>query len=148
MSNHSDERVIATRQRWAARGMVILSIALSIDLIVRVLIVKQDPGQYLDIGLIWMATMLYVAIGMAASGVALYGGKWVSTALLIMVIVAVTNTVVFAVRGMVHTPAELIYTIAGGIIGGGAGAFLSLIILRAVYSVWERKTLGRGPREE
>jgi len=35
MSDH-DERTIATQQRWAARGMWMLSFALSIDLLVRV----------------------------------------------------------------------------------------------------------------
>jgi len=143
MSNHSDERVIATRQRWAARGMVILTIALAIDLLVRILIVKQEPRQHLDISLIWIATTLYVSIGMTASGVQLYGGKWSKYWLVILTIVA-ANAVVLTLMGVIHGLAEAI----GVIVGAAAGGFLMLMVLRGIYSVWERKTLGRAPREE
>ena len=143
MSNHPDERVIATRQRWAARGLVILSIALSLDLIVRALILKQEPWQYLDIGLIWMATTGYVALGMAASGVELYEGK-LSKNWLVMLIIAVEVPVVLTLMGMVHTLAAFIAEVALA----AAGAFVTLIILRGIYRVWERRTLGRGSREE
>jgi len=144
MSNHShDERTIATQQRWAARGMVMLSIGLTTDCLIRVLILKQEPRQYLDIWLIWMATTLYVAIGMTASGVALYGGKW-SKAWLPILIITVECPVVLALMGMVHTLADFI----GDMVGAAAGAFLGLIILRGIFSVWERVTLGRAPREE
>jgi len=143
MSNHLDERTIATQQRWAARGMWIFSIALSIDLMVRVLIVKQNPLQYLDISLIWMATTLYVAIGMTARGVQLYGGKWSKSWLVILIIVVVT-TVMLTLMGMVHGPADLI----AGIVSCAASAFVMLLILRRIYGVWERVTLGRGSHEE
>ena len=143
MSNHDDERTIATRHRWAARGMVILIFALATDGLVRALILKQDPRQYLDICLIWMATTLYVAIGMTASGVAPYGGKW-SKAWLPILIIAVVCPVVLTLMGMVHTLADFITDMVGAV----AGALVALIILRAIYSVWERVTLGRASREE
>ena len=142
MSDH-DERTIATQQRWAARGMWMLSFALTIDVMVRVLILKQEPRQYLDISLIWMATMLYAAIGMTASGVAPFGGKW-SKAWLPILIIAVECPVVLALMGMIHTLADLIAII----VSAAGGAFVMLLILRGIYSVWERVTLGRGPREE
>ena len=149
MSTHRDERIVATHQRWAARGMAILFVALAIDLIVRSLILKQDPRQYLDIGLIWLATVLYVAIGMTASGVAPYEGKWSKSWLVILTIV-VTNTVVLTlmVIGEVHTWAHLIAIITFGLIGGGASVFLALRSLRGIYARWERRTFGRGPRDE
>ena len=144
MSNHSyDERTIATQQRWAARGMGMLSFALAIDVLVRVLILKQTPWQYLDIWLIWMATTLYPAIGMTASGVAPYGGKW-SKAWLPLLIIAVVCPAVVTLMGMVHSPADFI----ADMVAAAAGAFVMLIILRGIYSVWERVNLGRGPREE
>ena len=102
MSDH-DERTIATQQRWAARGMWMLSIALSIDVLVRVLILKQEPGQYLDISLICMAALLYASIGMTASGVEPFGGKW-SKAWLSILIVAVTVTVVVTLMGILNDP--------------------------------------------
>ena len=151
MSTHRDERTIATHQRWAARGMAMLMIALSIDLIVRSLILKQDPRQYLDIGLLWMATMLYVSIGMAASGVAPFGGKWSTTWLVILIITAV-NAVVISVfltlKGMIHTLAHFIFIMIAAGASAFAGVFLTLFILRGIYAGWERLTLGRGPREE
>ena len=143
MSTQSDERIIATQQRWAARGMWMLSIALAIDVLVRILILKQEPRQYMDISLILLATMLYVSFGATASGVEPFGGKWSKTWLLIL-LVAVTITAVLTLMGMVPRLANLI----GVIVSGAAGAFTSLVILRGIYRVWERKTLGRAPREE
>ena len=143
MSNHPDERVIATRQRWAARGMVILSIALSLDLIVRTLILKQEPWQYLDIGLIWMATTVYVALGMTASGVKLYEGKWWKMYPIIPVVVVV-NVVMLARSGMVQT----LTVVVASVVSATAGLSLVIVILRGIYSRWERRTLGRVPREE
>ena len=147
MSNHLDERTIAVQQRWGARGMLMLSIALTIDVLVRILILKQEPHQYLDISFIWLATILYVAIGMTASGVEPFGGKW-SKAWPIIPIVAVTNAVVLTLMGMVHSLADVIAIIVTGVAGAFAGTFVMLIILRGIYGVWERRTLGRGPREE
>ena len=142
MSNHSDERTIATAQRWAARGLWLLSMALSIDLVVRTLILKQQPRQYLDIGLIWMATTLYVAIGMTASGVAPFGGKW-SKSWLVILIIAVEVPVVLTLMGMVHTLADFITEI----VIAATGVFVMLLILRGIYGVWERRTLGHVPPE-
>jgi len=147
MSNDRDERVIATRQRWGARGLLMMSFALIIDLLVRELILKQEPWKYLDIFLIWMATMMYVAIGMSASGVAPYEGKWRKMWPIIPTIV-VTNTVVLTLLGMVRTWTDLIFTITLGIIGAPVGTFVVYIIFRRIYSKWERVTLGRVPPEE
>ena len=147
MSNQFDERTIAIGQRWGPRGMLMFSIALTVDVLVRILILKQEPRQYLDISLIWMATNLYVAIGMAASGVEPFGGKW-SKAWSIIPVVAVTNAVVLTLTGMVHSLADVIAIIVTGVAGAFAGTFVVLIIMRGIYSRWERVTLGRGPREE
>ena len=147
MSNDRDERTTGTADRWKARGMAILIMALSIDLLVRTLILKQEPRQWLDIFLIWVGTSLYVCIGMSASGVAPYEGKWRKMWPIIPV-VAVTNTVVLTLMGVVNTWADLISTITIGIIGAAVGTFVVFIILRRVYSVWERRTLGRAAREE
>jgi len=146
MSNDRDERTTGTADRWKARGMAILIMALSIDLLVRTLILKQELRQWLDIFLIWVGTSLYVCIGMSASGVAPYEGKWRKMWPIIPV-VAVTNTVVLTLMGVVNTWADLISTITIGIIGAAVGTFVVFIILRRVYSVWERRTLGRVPRE-
>ena len=147
MSNHLDERTIAVQQRWGARGMLMLSIALTIDVLVRILILKQEPRQYLDISLIWVATNLYVAIGMTASGVEPLGGKWSKSwqfIVIIPIVVVVTTVVMLTLMGMIVSLADLIAMIVSCL----AGVFLSFIVLRGIYGVWERRTLGRGPREE
>jgi hypothetical protein len=107
------------------------------------LVLKQELGQYLDIALIWMGTMLLTCLGMTASGVAPYGGKW-STSLLVVLILAVEIPVLLGLMGMVHTPAAFI---AHTFLAAG-GAFLAVIVLRGIYGLWERRTLGRGSGEE
>jgi hypothetical protein len=75
--------------------------------------------------------------------VAPYGGKW-SKASLAVLIIAVEVPVVLTLMGMVHTLADFV---ADSVIAA-AGAFVSLIILRGIYSVWERRALGRRAREQ
>jgi len=147
MSNDRDERTAATADRWLARGLVMMSFALIIDLLVRPLILKQHPWQYLDIFLIWMATWAYVAIGTSASGVAPYEGRlWKMWPIIPSVVVAVTVTL--ALMGVIRMWTDLILTVTVGIIVTVVDAVVVFIILRGIHGVWERRTLGRGPREE
>lgn len=141
MSTDNDERTVAVQQRWAAYGMWMLSIALAIDMMVRVLILKQQPRQYLDISLIWFAAILYTAIGTTASGVEPFEGKW-SKAWLVILIIVVEVEVILALKGKVHTLADLMT----GVINSAAGAFMMLLILRGIFSMWERRTLTRRPQ--
>jgi hypothetical protein len=143
MSTDRDERTTATADRWAARGYGLLFVALSIDLMVRTLILRQHPGQYLDIALIWMGTILYVGIGMSASGVQMHGGRlWKMWPIIPLVVVV--NTVLFARMGIAQTFTD----VAAGVVSATVGFSLFIIIFRGIYGLWERKTLGRAPREE
>lgn len=122
--------------------MLILSTALVIDVLVRLLVLKQEPHQYLDVWLIWAATTLYVIIGTTASGVEPFGARsrsWVAIA----AGAVVANTAVAALMGTLASLADLITWIAGSL----AGVFLALVIMRGVYGAWERRTLGRASRE-
>jgi len=143
MSEATDERIVATRQRWATHGFGILFIALPADLMVRIFVLKQEPRQWLDIALIWMGTMFFTAIGMSASGVPPYGGKW-SSSWLAIAILAVEVPVILALMGMVPTPAAFL----ADMVIAALGAFVAIVLVRGVYGLWERRTLGRGPREE
>ena len=143
MSEATDERIVATRRRWAARGLMLANIALVLDLLVRIFVLKQEPQQYLDIALIWMGTMFFTAIGMSASGVPPYGGKW-SSSWLAIAILAVEVPVILALMGMVPTPAAFL----ADMVIAALGAFVAIVLVRGIYVLWERRTLGRGPREE
>jgi len=142
MSTDRDERIVATRQRWRTHGFALLLIALNIDVLVRMLILKQEPRQWLDIAAIWMGTAVFVCIGTTASGVQLDGGKWSNHWPIILTIVAIP--VVLMLMGGLHGLADLIGVLAAA----AAGVFTMLIIMHGIYRVWERKTLGRGSREE
>jgi len=142
MTNHGDERITATRHLWAARGWVLLMFALSIDLIVRTLMLRQHPGQYLDIALIWMATTLYVAIGTTASGVELHGGRlWKMWPIIPLVVVV--NMVTSARMGSVPTFTD----VAASAVSATVGFSLTIVVVRGIYAGWERRTLGRRSRE-
>jgi predicted neutral ceramidase superfamily lipid hydrolase len=143
MSVETDERIIAVRQRWAARGMVILSAALSLDLMIRVLLLKQEPNQYMDIFLIWAVAVVYVTIGTTASGVEPLEGK-TSRLWLLLLIIVIVNAIMMALMGQIRTVADLVPMV----IGSFAGFFLMYLILRSVYRMWERRTLRNETQED
>ncbi|MBN1294210.1 MAG: hypothetical protein JXB48_20410 [Candidatus Latescibacteria bacterium] len=63
-----DERIKSVRNRTAAGGFFIMSSLLLIDLLYRQFYLKQTPGNYWDILLIWFASVLYVGITAYSSG--------------------------------------------------------------------------------
>ena len=63
-----DERIKTVRNRTAAGGFVIMYCLLLIDLLYRQHYLKQAPGDYWDILLIWFASSLYVGISAYSSG--------------------------------------------------------------------------------
>ena len=149
MSEARDERIVATRQRWATQGFGILFIALAVDLMVRSLVLRQDPRQYIDIWLIWMATVTYVSIGTTASGVEPYGGRCSKTWLVILIIaIAAGMSALLPLLRLELTLAQLLLVIVVGGAAACAGAFLSVRLVRGVYRAWEARALGRGPTEE
>ena len=63
-----DERIKAVRNRSAAGGFFITYSLLLIDLLYRQFYLKQAPGDYWDIIMIWFASSLYVGITAYSSG--------------------------------------------------------------------------------
>ena len=63
-----DERIKTVRNRAAAGGFFIMYSLLLIDLLYRQFYLKQAPGDYWDILMIWFASTLYVGITMYSSG--------------------------------------------------------------------------------
>ena len=63
-----DERIKSVRNRSAAGCFFIMYSLLLIDLLYRVFYLKQLPGDYWDILMIWFASSLYVGISAYSSG--------------------------------------------------------------------------------
>jgi len=144
MDNQTDERVVATRQLWAARGFVILYFALNVDLIVRFLVLKQDPKQWMDIGLIWMATTLYVSLGMSRSGVNLSPKTMPKTNIMMVTIIGLEIPALLWLMGMVHSWTQ--FLLYGAM--AACSAFAMQVFQRRLHRRWERKTLGQEAGEE
>ncbi len=144
MNNITDERVVATRQRWHARGFLLLYFALNLDIIVRVLVLKQPPRQWMDIGLIWMATTLYVSLGMSRSGVDLYSKAKPKSNLMVLIILGLEIPALLWLMGSVHSWMQFALY---GLLAAGS-AYAMQIVLRLLHKRWEQKTLGQGTPEE
>ena len=144
---HPDERIAATSQRWAAISGAFLSITLGIDMMVRILILKQDFRLCWDICMIWMVNLLLVSIGMIRSGVQPVGavGKWSwKTSGLMIAEIALLVPAVLWLMGMIHS---LQAYLGGAALAGGSG-FVTLIIMRGIYGRWERRALGSPSDDE
>ena len=63
-----DERIKAVRNSAAAGGFGIVYSLLLIDLLYRQFYLRQSPGNYWDILMIWFVSSLYVGINMYSSG--------------------------------------------------------------------------------
>lgn len=142
VTGHPDERINAERQRWAARGGAFLSIALGIDLIVRVFVLRQDPRFYMDTALIWLVNLFIVTIGMIRCGVPAVGvaGKlsWKTSGFLV-VLIGLEIPALMWLMGDIHTLPQFLFQAA---LAGGAAAAM-LLIMRAIYGKWERRALGQ-----
>ncbi len=140
IARHPDERIAATAQRWAAIGGAFLSIALGIDIMVRVFVLRQDPALFWDIGLIWMVNLFIVCIGQIKSGVQPVGvsRRQFKISILMIVEIALLIPALLWLLGMVHSWQT--FLIEAGV--AAVSATIMLLIMRAIYSRWERRTLG------
>lgn len=146
LMKHPDERIAATTQKWAAIGGSFLSVALAISLVVRVFALKQDPSQYWDIGLMWLANMLIVSIGQTRSGIRPVGvgRRQARVSVLLIVEIALLVPAVLWLMGTVHSWQQYVIFAATAGVSGSA----MLLLMRAIYSKWERGALGSEPDEE
>lgn len=144
---HPDERIAATSQRWAALGGSFMSIALGIAMVVRLLILKQDFRQCWDICLIWTVNLFVVCIGQIRSGVQPVGAvgrwSWKTSGLMILEIALLVPTLLWLMGSIGSLKAYV-----GSVALAGGSALGMQMILRAIYSKWERKTLGSSCSEE
>jgi len=140
---HYDERIAATMQRWAAAGGSFMSIALAIDILVRSFVLRQDPRLYMDIALIWLVNVFLVCIGMVRSGVPAVGvtGRWSwRTAGLLVGLIALEVPALQWLTGDIHSIGQ--YLAQAALAGGSA--VVMLLVMRALYAAWERRSLGPG----
>lgn len=142
---HPDERIAATTQKWAAWSGAFLSIALGIDMFVRIVILKKDfPAE---LCLIWMINLFVVGIGQIKSGVPAVGavGKWSwKTSGLMMAEIALLVPAVLWLMGMVRSWQQY----ALYVVFAGLSSFAMLLIMRLIYDRWERRALGPESAEE
>jgi hypothetical protein len=142
---HRDERIAATSQKWAAFSGAFLSIAIGIDIMVRILILRQDFP--VEICLIWMANLFIVGIGQIRSGVPAAGtvgrSSWKISALMIVEIALLVPAVLW-LMGMVHSWVQY----AAYVALAGVSAFVMQMIMRGTYRRWERRTLGASSDDE
>lgn len=103
-----DERIKAMSNRTAAGGFFITYSLLLIDLLFRQFYLKQTPGTYWDIMMIWFTGSLYVGIRAYSSG--MMSGKVGRQFKIIIpcVIVTVLLTIYWARITTVHDFAEII----------------------------------------
>jgi len=145
---HPDERVAATQQRWAANSGKFMSVALGIDLCVRVYVLRQDPRLCWDIGLIWMVNVFLVSRGQIRSGVPAVGavGKWSwkTPGLMVAGLALLIPAVVLWLTGGTHS----LKAYLGLALLAGGSAFVTLMIMRRTYRKWERRNLGSEAEEK
>jgi hypothetical protein len=142
---HPDERIAATSQKWAAFSGAFLSIAIGIDIMVRILILKQDYPM--EICLIWMVNLFVVGIGQIRSGVPAAGTVGTSSrkiSVLMIVEIALLVPAVLWLMGMVNS--WLQYAAYAAL--AAAGSLVMQMIMRGTYRRWERRTLGASSDDE
>lgn len=146
VARHPDERIAATAQKWAAVGGIFLSIALAIDIVVRCFILRQDPKEYWDIGLIWMVNLFIVCIGQIRSGIQPVGveRRQFKISILMIVEIAILVPALLWLLGMVHS--WQIFLLEAGLAAVSATAML--FIMRALYGRWERREIGANSDAE
>ncbi len=108
-----DERIKAVRNRTAAAGYSIMYSLLLIDLLYRQFYLKQSPGDYWDILLIWLASSLYVGITAYSSGMMSGKGKIGRQFKIIIPVVLVTIFVALFIQRDITTLHELSEIIVG-----------------------------------
>lgn len=144
---HPDERIAETNRLWAARSGAFLSIALGMDIIIRALVLRQDPTLYWDIALIYLVNLFAANIGRVRSGVpaAETTGKitWKFSGLMVMII-AVEVPALLWLTGQVRSWTGYFAMAALA----GASATVMLLLMRALYCAWERRAVGSSGSEE
>ncbi|MFC1573922.1 DUF6773 family protein [Candidatus Latescibacterota bacterium] len=109
-----DERIKAVRNRAAAGSFIILYCFLLIDLLYRQFYLKQEPGDYWDIILIWFASSLYFGITAYSSGMMSGKGKVGQQFKIIIPCVIVSALVTSYFRGRItsmHDFAEIMLSL-------------------------------------
>jgi len=131
-----DERIKTVRNRTAAGGFFITYSLLLIDLLYRQFYLKQAPGDYWDIFMIWFVSSLYAGITMYSSG--MMSGQVGRQFKVLIPVIIVTLFVTFYIQGDITSLNEL-----GGIIVGLVVTVPVLFSLYLFYNYlnrrWEKK---------
>ncbi|MFC1693803.1 DUF6773 family protein [Candidatus Latescibacterota bacterium] len=133
-----DERIKTVRNRSAAGGFLITYCLLLIDLLYRQFYLKQSPGDYWDIFMIWFVSMLYVGITAFSSGM-VSGQVKVGRQLKILIPgFIVIMFVIFYIHGKITTLHELAGIIVSLVVG--VPVFCSVVLFYYYLNRrWEKK---------
>ena len=109
-----DERIKAVRNRATAGGFFITYCLLLVDLLYRQFYLKQAPGDYWDIFIIWIVRSLYVGITMYSSG--MMSGQVGRQFKVLIPVIIVTLFAISFIRGDITSVNELAGIIVGLVI--------------------------------
>jgi hypothetical protein len=100
-----DERIQATRNRFAARGFFIWFFLMLISLEYRRLILKQHPRDFWDIFAIWFIGTLFVFIAYANKGVFDHDFKkiWLTIGIVNLIVLFT----LFFIMGQIHSVVDV-----------------------------------------
>jgi len=131
-----DERIQNVRNRAAAGGFGIVYGFLLIDLLFRQFYLKQAPGEYWDIFIIWFASSVYVGIIAYSSGM-MSGHVGRQFKVLIPVII-ITLFLISLIQGDITSAHDLAGIIAG-LVAAVPAIFAVFLFYNYLNRRWEKK---------
>jgi len=133
-----DERIQATRNRFAAIGFVIWELLMSISLLYRTLILKQHPRDWWDILTIWFIGIFFVFIACANKGVVghVFNKRyWLGICIGVTILIFTLNFI----EGRIHSVVDVGVTLIGSLVSSLAGVGLVIGIALFLSRRWKRK---------
>ncbi len=111
----NDERIQTTINRFAATGFWICYLLLTISLLYRTLILKQDIRDFWDIFAIWVIGIIFVFIAYANKGIFEHNFKrfWLTIAIVVIAV----NIMLFFIKGQIHSVVDMGETVIGLLLG-------------------------------
>ena len=128
-----DERIQATRNRFAAGGFFIYFVLMIISINYRLWILKQHPREFWDFMAIFFIANLYGFIAFASKGI--FDHKFKRFWFAICIGIIITNTTLMFIIGRVHSIVDLCVFLFASLLGVGLVIAIAYFLNRR----WKRK---------